>query len=66
MASSKYYYFFLLLAAITSLSNCRIKNAEKAEGDPLFTLLSPDETHVDFANNLTEGLNTNVLVYLNY
>ncbi|MHA6246362.1 VCBS repeat-containing protein [Pontibacter sp. CAU 1760] len=30
---------------------------------PLFTLLSPDQTGVKFANNLTEGLNTNVLMY---
>lgn len=32
-------------------------------GPPLFTLLSPDQTGVTFSNNLTEGLNTNVLVY---
>jgi len=29
----------------------------------LFTLLSPDSTHVDFNNGITEGLNTNVLLY---
>ncbi|MEO7765967.1 MAG: VCBS repeat-containing protein, partial [Ferruginibacter sp.] len=29
----------------------------------LFTLLSPDSTHIDFNNPLTEGLNTNVLLY---
>lgn len=33
------------------------------ESPPLFTLLSPDQTGVTFANNLTEGLNTNVLMY---
>ncbi|MEZ0484655.1 VCBS repeat-containing protein [Fibrella aquatica] len=32
-------------------------------GPPLFTLLSPDQTGITFANNLTEGLNTNVLMY---
>lgn len=31
--------------------------------DPLFTLLSPVQTNVDFQNILTEGLNTNVLMY---
>jgi len=29
----------------------------------LFALLSPERTHIDFSNTLTEGLNTNVLVY---
>ena len=29
----------------------------------LFTLLSPEQTHVDFSNTVTEGLNANVLVY---
>ena len=30
---------------------------------PLFTLLPADSTHVTFSNTLTEGLNTNVLLY---
>ncbi|GAB2556085.1 VCBS repeat-containing protein [Spirosoma areae] len=34
-----------------------------ATGSPLFTSLSPEQTGVSFANNLTEGLNTNVLMY---
>src|SRR5258708_13826873 len=29
----------------------------------LFALLPPEKTHIDFSNILTEGLNTNVLVY---
>src|SRR5690606_11919130 len=29
----------------------------------LFTLLSPEKTNIHFANTLTEGLNTNVLMY---
>lgn len=36
---------------------------EKEHIPPVFTLLSPDETHIDFENTLTEGLNTNVLMY---
>lgn len=32
-------------------------------GPVLFTLLSPEKTHVNFSNELTEGLNTNVLMY---
>ena len=34
-----------------------------AVSPPLFTLLSPDQTRVKFANTLTEGLNTNVMAY---
>lgn len=30
---------------------------------PLFTLLPPEKTGIDFQNTLTEGLNTNILVY---
>ena len=32
-------------------------------GKPLFTLLSEEETNISFQNTLTEGLNTNILVY---
>jgi len=51
------------------LTGCRNQEAgEKPlpagrEGHALFTLLSPDSTHVSFSNQLTEGLNTNVLLY---
>jgi hypothetical protein len=38
-----------------------------ASGQPdtteLFTLLTAEQTHIDFNNQLTEGLNTNVLLY---
>lgn len=33
------------------------------ENTPLFTLLSPEKTGIDFKNILTEGLNANVLMY---
>jgi len=36
---------------------------DKEYKDTLFRLLSPQQTHVDFSNDLTEGLNTNVLMY---
>ncbi|HXS57743.1 MAG TPA: VCBS repeat-containing protein, partial [Hanamia sp.] len=32
-------------------------------GPALFTLLTPEHTHIDFTNNIDEGLNTNVLMY---
>ena len=52
---------FLILTGCGS-SETGEKPAEPT-GPPLFTLLSPDQTGVTFANNLTEGLNTNVLMY---
>ena len=40
------------------------QNASEPSNEPsLFTLLTPEKTHVDFQNNITEGLNTNVLMY---
>jgi len=40
-------------------------SSRAAAPDPnaLFALLPPERTHIDFRNTLTEGLNTNVLVY---
>ena len=58
----------MLLAVIVGLTNCRNSpNKEESvtasKANPLFTLLSPEQTHVAFNNTLTEGLNTNVLMY---
>ncbi|AEI49980.1 VCBS repeat-containing protein [Runella slithyformis] len=40
------------------------KNSQTEEKEPtLFTLLTPEKTHVDFQNIINEGLNTNVLMY---
>lgn len=33
------------------------------DSNALFALLPPERTHINFTNTLTEGLNTNVLVY---
>lgn len=57
-----------LLSLIIGITACNKsdKSDEKKSvdtGTPLFTLLTPDKTHIDFANTLTEGLNTNVLMY---
>ena len=38
-------------------------NASGSNEPTLFTSLSPEKTHVDFQNNVNEGLNTNVLMY---
>lgn len=58
----------MLLAIIVGLTKCqnspkKEESATASKADPLFTLLSPEETHVDFSNTLDEGLNTNVLMY---
>ncbi|MDQ3846699.1 MAG: VCBS repeat-containing protein, partial [Bacteroidota bacterium] len=39
------------------------ENRKAAEGPALFTLLDPEQTGIDFNDSLTEGLNTNVLMY---
>ncbi|MBO0948365.1 VCBS repeat-containing protein [Fibrella forsythiae] len=55
-----------VLGTWISLS-CQQKTADETanadEGPALFTLLSPEKTHITFTNELTEGLNTNVLMY---
>ena len=57
----------LLFIGALALVGCGRKSENKEAGDtngsPLFTLLPPEQTHVDFSNTLTEGLNTNVLMY---
>jgi len=57
-----------LLVSIILFTGCS-KSEKTAEeqtaetGIPLFTLLPAEKTKIDFANTLTEGLNTNVLMY---
>lgn len=59
---------FLVLGALTLLQ-CSDPAPAVAPGKPggttetLFTLLDPDQTGIDFVNQLTEGPNTNILVY---
>lgn len=48
------------------LIGCKNQSSVKDNGSsppPLFKLLTPPTTNVDFSNNLTEGANTNVLLY---
>jgi enediyne biosynthesis protein E4 len=39
------------------------KDAPVQQVLPLFALVSPSQTHIYFSNTLSEGLNTNVLMY---
>jgi enediyne biosynthesis protein E4 len=53
---------FLLISALLSCEQKNFDSATRAERS-LFTLLPPEKTHVTFSNTLTEGLNTNILMY---
>jgi hypothetical protein len=51
--------FFII---IILSSGCNNKEAAADKGT-LFTLLTPEQTGIRFSNELTEGLNTNILMY---
>lgn len=61
--------FFSILTSLTGLLiisllySCNHTNRTTEEEQPLFKLLPAQQTGVDFSNALTEGLNTNVLLY---
>ena len=62
------YFFCLMLGSILIFSGCqKSSDSDEKKTDrsqaALFTLLSAEKTKIDFANTLTEGLNTNVLMY---
>jgi hypothetical protein len=61
-------YSWVLMLMYCFSIGCQEKSSSTKEASapntpPLFTLLSPDQTGVTFSNNLSEGLNTNVLMY---
>jgi hypothetical protein len=69
-AVKKKFYFFLycgfwVFTASSGFYGCQssIPNNTPDSTNTLFKLLSAEQTHVDFSNALTEGLNTNVLMY---
>ncbi len=58
--------YWLCIAVVFALLSCNIDHTADKDAPPsntLFKLLPATETHVDFNNTLTEGLNTNVLLY---
>jgi len=57
--------YCIIIAIVLANNSCSPKNGDGAtnSGDALFTLLPSEKTNIDFANTLTEGLNTNVLLY---
>jgi hypothetical protein len=57
---------FPVLLMIILACGCRRSGPGDEQGeekDTLFKLLPAAQTHIDFSNTLTEGLNTNVLMY---
>jgi enediyne biosynthesis protein E4 len=56
---------FATLFAACMLGSCHHHDSDPGTSDnkALFRLLTPEQTHIDFNNSLTEGLNTNVLMY---
>ena len=59
----------IYLIIIITLCNCKTKQIEliptnnSSSTQTLFNLLPAAQTHIDFQNTLTEGLNTNILMY---
>ena len=61
-----FYTHIICLLLFSACKNAPTEQAGDNSADTssaLFTLLAPEKTHVDFQNNITEGLNTNVLMY---
>ena len=55
---------FMLMVTICYSCNRHSQTQQNDADKPtLFKLLTPDQTHINFNNLLTEGLNTNVLMY---
>jgi hypothetical protein len=59
---------YFLFPTVLLITGCQKNSTEQpanssTEEPALFTLLTPEQTHVDFQNIINEGLNTNVLMY---
>lgn len=52
----------VLFMALTIMA-CNNKSEKEKKTRPLFSLLPSSQTNITFSNTLTEGLNTNVLMY---
>ena len=67
MASVRIVVSFALLASAAFLFSCSNNSSQKEvsldSSSRLFTLLPSSQTNIDFTNTLSEGLNTNVLIY---
>lgn len=63
---------YFLTLSIFILFSCNRKGSNEAsrpeygDNSKLFTLLSPGQTGIDFANNVVDGEKFNILTYRNY
>ena len=55
-------HLFILLFIVTLALGCNDKKGTE-ETTPLFSLLTPEQTGIVFSNEITESLNTNILMY---
>lgn len=58
-----YCFLFVLLFVFPHCTDFSKKSQPSDSIKPLFTLLPPSQTNINFANSLEEGLNTNVMIY---
>ncbi|MCR8560649.1 VCBS repeat-containing protein [Mucilaginibacter sp. BJC16-A38] len=61
--NNKFNFLALCLGVSIAFCGCKSSGSKGESADTLFKLLPAEQTHIDFANTLTEGLNTNVLMY---
>lgn len=54
---------FIAILMFIGLGACNHTSAPVASTDPMFHRLTAEQTNIRFENTLTEGLNTNVLLY---
>ncbi|QRR03535.1 VCBS repeat-containing protein [Dyadobacter sandarakinus] len=57
------FFLFIVQLFVSCNSSSSEKDEQSKAGPALFSLLTPEKTGVTFENTLTEGLNTNVLMY---
>jgi len=58
---------YLVIGLFAGFVGCRPTNSEKTDqGEKLFTLLTPQETGVDFSNNVDDQKDFNILNYRNF
>ncbi|MGZ3831926.1 MAG: VCBS repeat-containing protein [Mucilaginibacter sp.] len=53
----------IIVSMLVALSSCDHKTSTRLQTNSLFRQLPAEETNIHFENTLTEGLNTNVLLY---
>ena len=62
LSENLFYALFLCFLLVSSCKEQPAKSEEKP-AEKLFTILPSEQSGVDFQNTLTEGLNTNILMY---